>query len=716
MSRRDSAKRPHLCALAAALALAAGIPASAQAATITPDTNADEINAAAPCSLREAVQSANLDADAGGCVATDLPYGDDVIVLGAQNYQLTIAGVGEQDNQTGDLDVADATGANGLTIRGFDADSTVITVSSNPLDRVIDHRIGDLTLEDLGIGGGSAPSGAGVNSDAAVNDPGDLTVTRAGFFGNVARSTTTAFGGAIAYDGAPNDLLTIEETRFLINAAFGDADTATAAGGAVHVVGGRVEIDDSDFGVSGAGAGDDAEARGAAVFVADGDVSDGVSTIESSTFTQNLAESAAPDIAGAIEYLGPQTGLGLEIVDSVVIGDNEDLPAAGIDLEAGSMAIEGSMISDNNLGGIRVGPDGGAAHLEVRDSTVNENSAPQGGGMFVGDDGELDATNLTLSANVATGAGGGGGIRALGEPIRFRHATILDNLADAGPGDQIRHSGDLTEIGGTVIGDPDAADMCDFGPEPLVLMEDVLTQGDECGSAPGQSLFLSLMLGPLAPNDGPVVGSSFTDPPSILLTHGLLDGSAAIDAVPAARCVDALDAPLTTDERGFPRPSPSNGNCDAGAFEVQQPEPPQEQPEPPQGMPPAVSELPPTVESRQCRGRDATLVGTPGDDALSGTDRRDVIVARGGDDRIRARGGKDVVCGADGADRIRGGKGRDVLVGGAGPDRLFGGPGRDRLIGGTPGSEVPSPPGTTDSDRCVGGRGHDSREGCGGSR
>jgi Ca2+-binding RTX toxin-like protein len=284
----------------------------------------------------------------------------------------------------------------------------------------------------------------------------------------------------------------------------------------------------------------------------------------------------------------------------------------------------------------------------------------------------------------------------------LRHATIVDNVAN-GPdgGDQIRGEGPGLglDIRNSVIRDADAADVCVFADDTTVTMDNVLVEGDPCGTAPGQTLFLSLRLGPLAPNDGPAVGSSFTDPPSILLTHGLLEGSAAIDAVPAASCVDLLEAPLTSDERGFPRPSPSNGHCDAGAFEVQQPEPTQQVPQ----------EAPPTVESRKCRGLDATLVGTPDDDVLEGTAGRDVIFAGAGDDRIRARAGKDVVCGADGADRIRGGKRRDVLVGGAGPDRLFGGPGRDLLIGGTPGAGVPN----IDSDRCVGGRGRDSSEGCG---
>jgi uncharacterized delta-60 repeat protein len=97
-----------------------------------------------------------------------------------------------------------------------------------------------------------------------------------------------------------------------------------------------------------------------------------------------------------------------------------------------------------------------------------------------------------------------------------------------------------------------------------------------------------------------------------------------------------------------------------------------------------------------CRGREATIVGSPGRDVLIGTPRRDVIVALAGDDRVRARGGGDIVCGGAGADRIDGGPGTDLLLGQAGNDVLNGGDGADILRGG-PGRDV-----------CTGGPGRDS--------
>ena len=98
----------------------------------------------------------------------------------------------------------------------------------------------------------------------------------------------------------------------------------------------------------------------------------------------------------------------------------------------------------------------------------------------------------------------------------------------------------------------------------------------------------------------------------------------------------------------------------------------------------------------RCRGKPATLVGTPERDLLRGTGGRDVIVGLGGADRIRSFGGRDLICAGGGRDRVKGGRGNDTLLGGPGADALFGGLGNDRLFG------------QGGADRLVGGPGRDS--------
>ena len=83
-----------------------------------------------------------------------------------------------------------------------------------------------------------------------------------------------------------------------------------------------------------------------------------------------------------------------------------------------------------------------------------------------------------------------------------------------------------------------------------------------------------------------------------------------------------------------------------------------------------------------CKGKPATIVGTSGDDRLSGTPAADVIVGVGGNDKLSGLAGNDVICGGDGKDTLKGGKGNDKLLGEAGKDTLKGGPGNDKLKGG----------------------------------
>jgi hypothetical protein len=82
------------------------------------------------------------------------------------------------------------------------------------------------------------------------------------------------------------------------------------------------------------------------------------------------------------------------------------------------------------------------------------------------------------------------------------------------------------------------------------------------------------------------------------------------------------------------------------------------------------------------------VIGTPGKDRLTGTNRRDRMLGFGGADRldggrkkdcIEGGNGKDGMTGGQQNDRVFGGKGRDFLNGDAGNDLLVGGKGRDYI-------------------------------------
>ena len=76
----------------------------------------------------------------------------------------------------------------------------------------------------------------------------------------------------------------------------------------------------------------------------------------------------------------------------------------------------------------------------------------------------------------------------------------------------------------------------------------------------------------------------------------------------------------------------------------------------------------------------ATILGGPGQDALTGTAHDDLINGEDGDDAISAGAGDDKLAGAAGNDRLDGGDGEDVVHGGAGADTADCGAGADRSV------------------------------------
>ncbi len=104
--------------------------------------------------------------------------------------------------------------------------------------------------------------------------------------------------------------------------------------------------------------------------------------------------------------------------------------------------------------------------------------------------------------------------------------------------------------------------------------------------------------------------------------------------------------------------------------------------------------------SRTCLDdRKATIVGTPGDDVIYGTNGTDVIVGGRGADQVHGLGGDDFICGEGGRDILTGGSGDDELLGGGGGDAIFGGSGDDFLNGGD------------QADQLHGGSGDDAMQG-----
>jgi Ca2+-binding RTX toxin-like protein len=113
-------------------------------------------------------------------------------------------------------------------------------------------------------------------------------------------------------------------------------------------------------------------------------------------------------------------------------------------------------------------------------------------------------------------------------------------------------------------------------------------------------------------------------------------------------------------------------------------------------------------------GRQVGVLGTGGNDHITGTSKADRIFALGGNDFVSGGLANDCEEGGAGNDRLDGGNDQDFLLGGDGNDNLngnsasdtlFGGPGSDRIYGGSGSDYVDGGPG---NDRINGGPGNDT--------
>jgi hypothetical protein len=222
---------------------------------------------------------------------------------------------------------------------------------------------------------------------------------------------------------------------------------------------------------------------------------------------------------------------------------------------------------------------GNAGDLTLIESTVRDNAA---GGIGNGGEGVLTMISSTVFCNARDG------IRQSGRLLTMRNSTVSQN---GGVGIHEDGSGSLTIENSTVLDEcaiavapPGVArlkntliagactsavsgeappDSCDqLGVNAASLGHNLESPGNICGfdEAKGDLFDVTagqLALGPLQDNGGPT------------MTHALGAGSVAIDVIPDADCVDAEGAPLTTDQRGEPRPETGGTMCDVGAFELQ---------------------------------------------------------------------------------------------------------------------------------------------------
>jgi len=250
---------------------------------------------------------------------------------------------------------------------------------------------------------------------------------------------------------------------------------------------------------------------------------------------------------------GINAGPGTLTITNSTIRNNTAVQGGGI-YATGDVVLDKSTVSGNtaNSGGFGGGGiffDNTAGNLAVVDSTISGNmSLVSGAGLLV-QSGTASLYSSTVSANVAdsdnNGTGTGGGVTgpgtATGSILNIANTLIAGNISNTGVGVDCQSANlAINSAGFNLIGNNTD---CTFNTE---------NANDKINVDP--------VIGPLADNGGPTQ------------THRLLAGSPAIDAGNNVDgCMDNTGAVLMTDQRGYDRAiNGGSGNpvCDIGAVEL----------------------------------------------------------------------------------------------------------------------------------------------------
>ncbi|MFN8160326.1 MAG: CSLREA domain-containing protein [Solirubrobacterales bacterium] len=405
-------------ALTIVLLLAAAAPAGA--ATITVNTTADQFGTGGACSLREAVQAANVNTYFGGCARRGDSQSDLILLRPGKTYTRSIAGA-DDSNATGDLDVTRSVEIRPSGRRGR------ATIDAASLSRVLEILApARVTISRLNLRGG-LPA-----------DPGE---TREG-------------GGVRVASGAR---LRISDSSIAENRVGGPSAEGGGIANRGTLSASRVRIAKNRVISMGA-------ANGAGILNADS----GSATLDRVTVTGNEASNVG---AGISNYSGRLT-----ITRSTIAGNTAGYGGGGIyaggAVTPGAVVVRETTVSGNTAlanstnaggGGISVGDFGGGT-TRLFNTTVSGNSTRGVGGGISVYAGQTTAHGSTIVFNTADsdadGTGGGGGISGF---VAFANSIVAANK-DLNPGVKSPDCSGASSAGHSLVGDTNG---CGTGPSDV---------------------------------------------------------------------------------------------------------------------------------------------------------------------------------------------------------------------------------------------------------
>lgn len=587
-------------------------PGSLHAASISVEAPTPYVNADGVCSLVEAIDNANDDAQ----THADCPPGSgtDIITLnqdvtldgsttfnafGATGLPAITSAVTIEGN---DKTIQRATAAPGFRLLSVDGGATVtlqnLTLRGGFVDQGFDngggvYNGGTLTLINTTIADNQVvsifPSGGG------IYNTGTLTIIDSTVQNNSVNNATNPFdnGGGVYSTGA----LTLRNSTI-------SGNTAAESGGGIYV-NSDATIDNSVI------SGNVAAVNGGGM-VAIGGASVGVHRIYNTTFSDNTAGERGGGLATGsndIEIFGSTFRANTVTGSSLGVG-------GGIDASIGSITITNSTFDGNRALGAGLGGAFGAGitttatingsvfrnnsavnrggalytfgEVIINDSLISGNTADRGGGLFkdasnvpgftvnrstvIGNSattfggglqqngniptGRSTIINSTFTGNSTPGFAGGGIMMDSGGIIDIRYSTVVDNEATSvsnSVGGINAFGGEMT-IGSTIVANNQNLD-CSATSASTSLDFNITTGVADIALTRWCSFI------PIQPND-----QTSTDPllnpistlGNLQSVYTLQAGSPAADAVP----VSCPPETAGVDQRGVPR---EPGTCDVGS-------------------------------------------------------------------------------------------------------------------------------------------------------
>jgi len=417
--------------------------------------------------------------------------------------------------------------------------------------------------------------------DANTNPGADIIVFDASSAGTITLTTTSL---AIHDDvtitglGAADSIISGNNANrifYLYNGHGGSELTVSISGltltdGSASDAGGAIKNLGNDLTLSGVTiTGNSAAAGGGGVYSGDYDGRNAPLTIIDSEISNNTAAGKGGGLNS--NQIGDVSITNTVITGNTTTTDNGSGGGAYI-YSVGDVSIDSTTFDQNSSGLV-----GGGLYVSFTDSltmtnsTVSGNEAIDGGGIAMGDNGDVLIANSTIADNAGDSTSGSGGALyctgASGD-IRILFSTISGNSASSETvklGLSGRGNTFTATIIGTIISDnttrfgsgAQAHDLYLYGSSSASVSNSLImgtTSGDAFTDGGGNVFGVSAQLGALADNGG----ATFTMQPA--------DGSPVIDAGPLSWMPFNGDA---FDQRATPYVRVYNDQSDMGAVEVQ---------------------------------------------------------------------------------------------------------------------------------------------------